>query len=130
MKKMALILVIVGAMALATESGKKDDGPTVLFWLSAEAYHNLPEMLRRTYLSGWLDARLNAGLVGGGRVIQAQRECVKEKTITQILAIVDKYVTEHPATWDRPAATEADEALWGACPDLYRAVVDEWKRKP
>jgi hypothetical protein len=40
------------------------------------------------------------------------------KTITQITAIVDKYVSEHPETWHRPATLEAYDALKSACPSL------------
>jgi hypothetical protein len=56
------------------------------------------------------------------KTIKAMRNCTEGKTITQITAIVDKYVQQHPETWDQPAATEADDALREVCPGLQQVM--------
>jgi hypothetical protein len=123
MKICTLFLILVGA------SFAQDDKPTqhsFAFFVSAEDYKNNPIGERMAYLSGWLDSRLNGGAFGNAKTIKAMRDCVggpQGKTITQITAIIDKYVQGHPETWERPAALEADAALKDACPAL-RQVVD------
>jgi hypothetical protein len=94
------------------------------FFVSAEAYKDGPVEERLAYLSGWLDSRLNAGSFGNAKTIKAMRDCTDGKTITQITAIVDKYVQGHPENWDRPAALEADAAIEEVCPVLRQAVDD------
>jgi hypothetical protein len=80
---------------------------------------------KAVYIEGWADSRLNAGIFGTAKTIKALRDCVQGKTITQILAIVDKYVQGHPETWNQPAAAEADDALQDSCPDLRRAATGQ-----
>lgn len=105
----------------------QDAAHYVAFFTSAEGYKNMPEDIRAIYLSGWLDSRLNQGSNGGNReVIKAERECVRGKTLTQMTAIVDKYVEAHPETWDHPAAIQADDALESVCPALHDAFTSMW----
>ena len=117
MKRLALILILVSAGFAQDDAGTRDKHYFV-FVVSAEAYKNMPLGQRTTYLSGWLDSRLNAGIFGNAKTIKAQRDCWEGKTITQITAVVDKYVEGHPEGWDRPAANEADSALQSLCPSL------------
>jgi hypothetical protein len=115
-----LLLVGVALTASDDDAGRK---PTVVFFLNAEKYHQLPLAMRTAYLEGWLDGRLNAGLIGDtAETITAQRTCVIGKTETQITAIVDQYIETHPETWYLPAAMEADNALQSVCPALKRAI--------
>jgi hypothetical protein len=119
MKIFSLLLISVGA------SFAQNDKPPqhyIVFFVSAEEFKNGPIEKKTAYLSGWQDSRLNAGAFGNTKTIQAMRDCAEGKTITQIAAIVDKYMQGHPEAWDRPAALEADAALQSVCPALGRAV--------
>ena len=107
-----LILVLAGASFAQNERPRH----YLRFFVSAEAYKDGPVEKRSAYLSGWLDSRLNAGIFGNEKTIRAMRDCTEGKTITQITAIVDKYVQGHPETWDQPAALEADTAFKDVCP--------------
>jgi hypothetical protein len=84
-----------------------------MFFISAEAYKNMPDEERLAYISGWMDGRLNAGAFGTVKTISALRDCIQGKniTITQVVAIVDKYIRSHPEGWNKPATSEADTGL-------------------
>jgi hypothetical protein len=124
MRIFALAAIFVGCISLAAVGGKAENKHYFVFFMKAETYRQMPPEIRQVYLSGWLDARLNAGLTGENHeAISAQRECVQGKSINQITAIVDKYIEGHPETWDHPAATEADDALQMlACPELHQVM--------
>ncbi|MFZ0694312.1 MAG: hypothetical protein WAN51_09205 [Alphaproteobacteria bacterium] len=115
----ALILVLASASFAQNETPPRH---YLIFFVSAEEYKDSPIAERSAYLMGWLDGRMN-GRLGTAKGIKAMRDCAEGKTITQITAIVDKYVQGHPETWDRPASLEADAALGDVCPDL-RQVMD------
>jgi hypothetical protein len=94
-------------------------------------YKNMPRAAKQNYLAGYLDGHLNADQFSGfGKIaerIKVLRDCLASKTITQLTAIVDKYVESHPEGWDRPATDQASEALSRAvCPDvLSPALLDD-----
>lgn len=119
-KMCALILVLASASFAQNETPPRH---YLIFFASAEEYKDGPVAERSAYLMGWLDARMNGAYFGTAKGIKAIRDCTEGKTITQITAIVDKYVQGHPETWDRPAALEADAALGDVCPAL-RQVMD------
>jgi hypothetical protein len=118
MRKLGLILVLVTAgFTQNPPNGSVVADPAnapphyVVFFVSAEAYKNMPDEQRLAYISGWLDGRLNAGAFGNAKTIVALRDCTKGKTNTQIAAIVDKYVASHPEDWHLAATREADVAI-------------------
>lgn len=119
MKICTLFLILAGAGFAQTA---KPEHYLVVF-ISAERYKDGSAHEKSVYLSGWLDSRLNAGFFGTStKKINAMRDCIEGKTVTQISAIVDKYVQGHPETWEQPAAIEADEALKEACPTFRQAM--------
>jgi len=117
-KKVGLILGLVAAgFAQKPPNGgvvadpAKDPPHYLVFFVSAEAYKNMPYGERLAYISGWLDGRMNAGMFGNKRTITALRDCMEGKTITQVVAIVDKYMANHPEDWHLAATRESDIAL-------------------
>ena len=118
MKRVSLILVlvVVGFGQSPPNGGVVTDPAKtpphyVVFFVSAEAYKSMPYGERLAYISGWLDGRMNAGIFGNKRTITALRDCMEGKTITQVVAIVDKYVANHPENWHLAATGEADTAI-------------------
>jgi hypothetical protein len=123
MRLMSLVILLSLGLALAASDNETAGKHTLVSFVTTEKYRQLPPASRTVYLSGWLDGRLNAGYIGGtAEAIESQRQCVIGKTDTQITAIVDKYIADHPETWNRPAALEADDALQSICPDLKRTM--------
>jgi hypothetical protein len=120
----ARILVLLFAVA----GFAQDNRPKhyVVFVYSAEYYKEAPPEQKSAYLSGWLDSRMNGGRYGDPRTMKAMRDCVQDRSIAQMVAIVDKYIQGHPETWQMPAATEADDALELVCPDLRQAADEVW----
>jgi hypothetical protein len=94
----------------------------LVVFISAETYKDGSPHDKAVYLSGWLASRLNAGFVGApAKAIKPLRDCMEGKTVTQVTAIVDRYILAHPETWERPAALEADQAIREVCP-AFREV--------
>ncbi len=93
LKSLFMLMAAVGVVQKIAPEAQKH---FFVFVVSAEQYKNLTDELRTAYVSGWLDGRLNAGMVGTPKTIKAMRDCIEGKTIQQATAIVDKYIAGHP----------------------------------
>jgi len=133
----SLLILVLGGSGFSRNEGQGDERSSspdkkryLAFFIRADAYRNMPTEYRALYVQGWLDSRMNQGVTGGNAsVIKAYRDCTRDKTSTQITAIVDKYIEGHPETWDHPAATEADDTLENVCPSLHEALVEMWQSR-
>ena len=124
MKRFCLVLVLVSAgFTQDAHNGPvaptQENGHYLLFFVSAERYKGAPEEVRQAYVTGLMDGRLNPNRFGNNKKTLAAtttlRNCVMHKTITQITAIVDKYVASHPEDWDKPASVAVDDAFANIC---------------
>jgi hypothetical protein len=73
---------------------------------TAQEYRALPDDAKGYYVSGLIDGILLTPIFERSRSedppprIRALKTCIKEMTNTQLQAIVDKYLAEHPEEWD------------------------------
>jgi len=85
--------------------------------VNARVFIALPENDRVTYTTGLMDGFLAAEVFrADGSAVERLGVCTKPMDSKQIMAIITKYIQEHPETWHLPASVEAFNALNYACP--------------
>ncbi len=126
MKKLMLVFL----MAVALHAGD-DKG------LTGQFYQNLPETVRTGYASGFVNGYLQGQFFAADVIHRASLNgnlqhtvvakmtgdvlsgmlCLGSGTVTngQMAAILDKYIADHPESWDKPLSDLAKNAFIDAC---------------
>ena len=93
-------------------------------------YRQLSEHARAFYVSGLWDGFLMAPAFGGDeKLAKALHECFVQITQEQLLAIVDKYLADHPERWQWDMHGLALAALDPVCPAYSAESTKYWHAK-
>ena len=85
-------------------------------FLTANKYEEYQEGDREPYLMGVIDGFLAAPAFGAPKKQMAWLEsCTQNMPSTQIAAIVDKFLREHPERWKEGMNVLVQAAMWDAC---------------
>ena len=112
-KLFALIFLFVVAGPAQHNSLVVKDG-----FLTAQDYLNLPTAQQLGYATGVIDGMLIAPLFGApdnGAQLQLLGRCVTGMRDTQVHAILDKFLKDHPERWNDPMHAVAFAAMNEAC---------------
>lgn len=91
------------------------------FHVRAGRFLELTEAQRLVYTAGLMDGFFASPLFGATEdKVNKLSLCTKDMENTQVTAIIEKYVREHPQTWHLSLSGEAYNALIGACPGVLR----------
>jgi len=83
---------------------------------TGNAYRELPEGQRWTYVSGVIEGMLLAPLYGAPKSKMVWIEsCIVGMLDKQVTAIVDKFMAENPARWHEDMHALVYSAMIGAC---------------
>lgn len=102
--------------------------PSALGWDGNE-YLKVPPVARVAYVAGVVDAYINLKATVEAKrsstpsyvpgsfegIIGEASSCLTGMPYSQIVAIVDKYVKDHPEKWHHPMADTIFGALWTTC---------------
>jgi len=87
-------------------------------FVKAELFLKLDEENKRAYAMGLLDGMYMAPAFGApenSRLLMKLSSCVEGMKASQVAAIMEKYVREHPETWDWDMKDDGYEAMIEAC---------------
>ncbi|AME28663.1 Rap1a/Tai family immunity protein [Burkholderia sp. PAMC 26561] len=85
-------------------------------YLSGQHYRNSPFSERLGYVQGLVDGILYSAMFGAREeYMRRLKVCIAQVSGGQLVAIVDKYVSEHPSQWDWQMNLLAHNALILAC---------------
>src|SRR5271170_2612180 len=116
---------LIAALMLCSAAGASGSPPamaqdTVAIPHSAftgETYRSLDNVSRGFYVAGLVDGLLGAPLLGAGaHLTETLHQCLLQFHPAQTVAIVDKYIADHPTDWQLDMHILALQALRGVCP--------------
>jgi hypothetical protein len=84
----------------------------------AQDFLELSENSKKAFAMGFIDGIYVAPYLGApdkGEVLVSLQKCVAGMSNTQLGAIIEKYIKEHPENWHRPLNTEAWTGVMEAC---------------
>lgn len=115
---------LVTLILLACSSAKATDDylwfPVAGFY-TGNMYRALPELHQRTYVAGVLDGFQASSLFLASTAANDKLfNCLKGKPVSQLHAIFEKYLAEHPERWDEYANALLYNALVDVCGKFYR----------
>jgi hypothetical protein len=87
--------------------------------MTAREFLDMPQGARKFYVMGLMDGLFLAPMFGApanNKWRIAIQTCVEGKQVAQLVAIIEKYIKEHPEYWHADAHFEAYNALSRACP--------------
>ncbi len=129
MRRLLMMLVLVGASTLIGQ--EQSDSQQFIFTGQAWA-EGWTEEMRTGYVVGYLDgfdfAATMTDLVledvhptakaqnkAVGKAVRIPLQCLTKMTMGQMVAIIDKFVKDHPERWNKRIGSLADSALAEAC---------------
>jgi hypothetical protein len=118
-------IVLVVAFVATTRAA---DAPSQIVYVPNSAwtgqnFHDSDAYGRGIYVNGLIDGFLGAPLFGGDeKSARAFHECLVPMKVEQIVAILAKYVDDHPSRWHESMHILAYGALFDACPQFAAAV--------
>ena len=123
MKMTALFLFAIAAACSALYAHQKgaaqERGVTIHNgFLKSQAYLDLSPQSQHAYVMGLLDGWYMAPMFGGPENYKYLTEiegCVEGMKSSQVAAIIDKYIREHPERWDWDAKDMSYNAMNDAC---------------
>ncbi|KVQ75731.1 hypothetical protein WK07_20345 [Burkholderia multivorans] len=122
MKKM-----IIGAALLAASVACQAQSPSPRIYLpgafvNGNAYQRYNSLQRQVYIQGLVDGIFYSSVIAGRDLSRVMKlsDCASSHNMTdvQIVAIVDKYMADHPEHWGDPMSLTAHTALALACRKL------------
>ncbi len=106
----------LGTTCLAQQA--KTNNPVVVLagFYTGQQYLDLSSSEREVYASGLFDGLMAAGWLGAKEKSVAQiHDCIPDLTSHQFVAVLDKYVRDHPERWSVHMSVVATEALSKVC---------------
>jgi hypothetical protein len=95
--------------------------------MTGESYRSLDQYARRFYIVGLLDGLLGSPLFGANQGLAGEfHRCLLQFHSEQDMAIIDKWVTDHPTEWQTDMHTLAIQAFLEACPVYHAADRQHW----
>jgi hypothetical protein len=88
-------------------------------WLKADEYSNFSDEGKQAYAMGLLDGMYMAPAFGApddNKILMSIASCVEGMKSTQVAAIIEKYVHDHPEKWHWDLKLVGYNALLDACP--------------
>jgi hypothetical protein len=120
MKKAAIFALLVGSFLYASQEHSSGIWSAVEHngWLKAGDYLKLTSEYQRMYVIGLLDGWYMAPIFHApdhDKYLVGIASCVEGMKGSQVAAIVEKYIREHPERWDWDAKDESSSAMLDAC---------------
>ena len=123
MKKAALFflaVIAVSSLLRAQQNGAPAARSVIVHngFLKAQDYLRLSPENQRAYAMGLLDGWYMAPMFGGPenyKHLMEVEECVEGMRSSQVAAIVEKHIREHPEGWDWDAKDLGYDAMIDAC---------------
>jgi hypothetical protein len=110
------LCMMPGMVALAQKPAPPHPVVILAGFYTGEQYLNLPSSQREAYASGLLDGLMAAGWLGAKEKSVTQiHDCIPGLTSGQFMAIMDKFVREHPEHWSEHMSVILTEALSNVC---------------
>jgi hypothetical protein len=123
-KPFAVFLFAVAASILYAQQNNKAPGDSVLIhngFVKASEYLNFDNSAKRVYAMGLLDGMYlspNFGAPASNKVLLEIETCVEGMKSSQVAAIIEKYVKDHPEKWD-----------WDLKDIGYNAMLDDCRNR-
>lgn len=125
MKRALVALIFCASLAAALAYGRQNEVPPksrILIWdgfMKARNYLSLSE--RQNYAMGLVDGFLMAPAFGApddkNSTVGRLGRCIRGMDSSQVAAIIEKYVRDHPGKWDWDAKNLGQYAMLDACRD-------------
>lgn len=101
--RLAKIILILGAILLMPIAHGNDNATALSGFITGNIYKEFSYSEQRGYIIGYFDGLLASPLLHRSNVESDDLEsCIRKMTDTQLLAMVDKYMTENPDKWHMP----------------------------
>jgi hypothetical protein len=115
-----LLVFIIGASILGARQNKglRPGEPIHNGFLKAEQYLALGSDDQRAYAMGLIDGMYLSpafGAPSSNKVLVEIENCVEGMKSSQVAAIIDKYVKDHPEKWDWDVKDTGYNAMLDAC---------------
>jgi hypothetical protein len=108
-----LSLAKASEKANASENSISQDGYTKGGWMKAEVYLKLDPAAQGMYVRGMLEGIYY--VLENDKMSMRFGPCLDEMKLPQAVAIVEKWVKDHPERWHKTLASQAFDALQVAC---------------
>lgn len=118
MKRKALLMLLL-LMVIGTGLGyTKSVSPQIISgFMTGNTYRNLSDQEKHGYAMGIVDGIFASPVLFDAPTTEIQWivTCVRGMTSEQLVAILNKYLNENPATWHEPMNLHATLALAKSC---------------
>jgi hypothetical protein len=119
-------LVLIGSGVIAFSAVHARQNKTAVYeshtihngFVKAEVFLKFDEANQRAYVMGLLDGMYMAPTFGApdaSKLLLKLTSCVEGMKSSQVAAIMEKYVREHPERWDWDMKDDGYEAIIEAC---------------
>jgi hypothetical protein len=123
MKRTWLVLVVFCFLAFSVvhvklRAAAQDSHVIHNGFVKAEMFLKFDEPNRRAYAMGLMDGMYMApdfGAPDNSKLLMKLTSCVEGMSSSQVAAIMEKYVREHPERWDWDMKDDGYEAMIEAC---------------
>ena len=117
MKRISVTLLLL--MAYAIDGASQGQVRMHRGTITAQEYLDMPKGAQKAYVMGLMDGLFLAPMFGApadNKWRLAIQSCVEGKQVSQLMAIIEKYIKERREYWHADAHFEAYNALSRACP--------------
>jgi hypothetical protein len=118
--------ILLGTLALFFLTGADPELPTVVIqptYMTVPNYREMPESLQQLYVVGVLDGLFASVVLGASEAAtKALSTCLAGVTSSQLAAMVNKYVSDHPEQWQLGAFAMVHLELLAFCPAMGEAA--------
>ena len=122
MRKKALSSVILTLVVVAIVQAKLQQSATLVInqgFFKSEEFLHMSQAQREGFAAGLVDGIYLAPLMGAPEQnIEHFNKCVTGMSSTQVAAIIEKFLKEHPEMWHQFLNVEAYNALFATCREL------------
>ncbi|SRR6266700_2101576 len=119
MKRTLSVLILSSVIACSVLYARQKNPMTIHNgFLKADLYLKLSEDSQRAYAMGLLDGMYMAPFFGApdnDKLLMKFTSCVEGMKSSQVAAIIEKYIREHPERWDWDLKDDGYETILEAC---------------
>jgi hypothetical protein len=125
MQVILIILAVVTSLAAPAERAHADDRERSFYipnlFLTGYDYRQSGEAIRDGYVMGLFDGFLASPIFGGSQnALQKLNSCVGNTNSTELRAMFDRYIDNHPEQWNLAAGAVFYNLFNSACPYLKK----------
>lgn len=118
MKKTTVALLMLVTVASIMHGQQQRSGIVAIDpgFFKGEEFLQMPEAQQEGFAAGLVDGIYLAPLFGApGKNIESFHRCIVGMSTSQVAAIIQKYLKDHPEKWHQRLSVEAYSALESAC---------------